>query len=401
MTRPANEVEADIAVVCGQINALHGRLAELLAEADALGLSNGDGLHSSGAYAAWQTGATPAHGRALATVAARRDELPETVKALEAGEISLHQAAAIARHTPSWADGEARAFAESMSTPQLSRVCSRYPPPDGDDAEPDLVRTAPRRRVSAHHTDDGTFRLCATLTTAEGEIVTTALQAHHDALFNDRPQGDPLPTAADALLRMAARSLDVEAATRPHHARTKVLLHVDLDSPAGASARFHLGPAVSTATRRELSCDATFQTVFERDGAPIGVGRSRTIPAALRAVVEERDAGCRVPGCNGRYVQLHHLHHWETGGATETHNLVALCPQHHRAHHQCRLQITGSDADDRAGVTFTQQGRTLHDRPPPRPRSGAPPPTAATYEHPTGERLDASWVGLSEPPRQN
>ncbi|MEO1063229.1 MAG: DUF222 domain-containing protein [Actinomycetota bacterium] len=394
----AVEIEAAIAVVCGQINALHGRLVELLAEAAEAGLSVGEGLHSPGAYAAWQTGGTAGHGRALAAVADRSDELPETVRALAAGEISLHQAAAIARHAPAWADGEARSMAESMTPAQLTRVCSRYPSPDDHD-EPDAAAADTRRQVSSHHDTDGTWHLRATLAAHEGELVATALRSHHDALLNERPDGEPLPSAADALVRMAEHSLGAGAGTRPHHARTKVLVHVDAEAPAGPHARFHLGPALSRTARRELTCDATFQLVVERHGRPIGVGRSRTIPAGLRTAVEDRDHGCRVPGCGRRHVQLHHLQHWEDGGVTETHNLVALCPQHHRAHHRGRLEIDGTDADAPGGVTFRQHGRTLCERPPPATNAGLPPPEAPAYLHPTGERLDPRWIGLGEPPR--
>lgn len=391
-------METELAVVSGQINALHGRVVALLAEASALGLHDGPGLHSPGAYAAWQTGATPAHGAALATVVSRREELPVTVAALEAGEISLHQAATIARHAPSWADGEARGFAASMTPAQLARVCSHYPSAERETDAVDDERAAGRFEVRSSPRPDGTWTLRATLPDDEGQLVAAALEAHHNALFAERRDGDPLPVAADALVRMAERSLDAEATARPHQARTKVLVHVDVDAPAGPHARFHLGPALSPAVRRGMTCDATYQAVFEREGRTIGVGRTRTIPTALRVAVEARDDGCRVPGCRRRHVQLHHLHHWEDGGQTETDNLVALCPHHHRAHHRDRLQIVGTDADDSDGVTFTQHGRTLCERPPPEARPGAPPPAAARYDHPTGERLDGWSIDLSEPP---
>lgn len=393
--RSQQEVEADIAVVCGQLNALHGRLVELLAEADAVGASAG--LASPAAYATWQTGSTPAQGRALATVAARRDELPETTKALDAGEISLHQAAAIARHTPSWADGEARAFAESMTPSQLSRVCSRYERPDDESADDEARLAEQRRRASAGHRDGSTWGLEALLPTDEGEAVHAALRSHHDALFAERADGEPMPDLADALVRMAERSLGGPSdARRPRH---RVLVHVELDGDDGPRGRFHLGPALPRSLRRHLGCDASYQAIYERDGRPIGVGRTRTIPEALRIAVEDRDGGCRVPGCQRRHVQLHHVIHWEDGGLTEADNLIALCPRHHRAHHLGELGIRGDDADTNTGIEFTRYGQVLRRRPPPTPPDAAtPPPAADAYRHPVGERLQGWAVQLSPPP---
>lgn len=396
--RSIDDVEADLAAACGQLNALHGRLVELLAEAAELG----HGLASTAAYAAWQTGSTPAHARALAAVAERRHELPETVKALDAGEISLHQAAAIAHRAPTWAEGEARALADTMTPRQLARACSMYPTPD-DDSKTDrdaLERGEQRRHVRAGDVDENRWRLRADLPADEGEVVGGALRAHLDALWAERRGDEPLPDLADALVRMARVSLGIDPRASAPDPR-RVLVHLDLDAPAGPHGLRHLGPALPAAFRRHASCDATYQAVFERDGRPIGVGRSRTIPAALRAVVEQRDHGCRVPGCDRtRGLQLHHVVHWEDGGLTETHNLVAVCGRHHRDHHAGRLQIAGDDADDPHGITFRRGRVTITDRPPPRPaaHSGLPPPDVPAYVHPVGEPLHEWALGTSARP---
>jgi hypothetical protein len=105
-----------------------------------------------------------------------------------------------------------------------------------------------------------------------------------------------------------------------------------------------------------------------------------------------------VPGCRARYVQLHHVVHWEDGGLTETWNLICLCPVHHRMHHRGLLGIHGSDADDPNGITFTDRyGRELPGVAPPTPPDGPPPPPPRTYEHPTGERLpNLDWIYFNQ-----
>jgi hypothetical protein len=108
-------------------------------------------------------------------------------------------------------------------------------------------------------------------------------------------------------------------------------------------------------------------------------------------------SGCRVPGCDRRrWLEIHHVRHWEDGGPTDTANLVALCSRHHRLHHLGHLGISGS-ADRPDGLVFTDhRGRRLTGcgRP-------APPGNLAfngNWRHPSGERLDARWVYFGEPP---
>jgi hypothetical protein len=120
-----------------------------------------------------------------------------------------------------------------------------------------------------------------------------------------------------------------------------------------------------------------------------------------------------VPGCDRtRWLQVHHIVHWEDGGPTDTAqgsgaellaSLALLCAAHHRAHHRGVLGIEG-DADQRDGLVFTdRRGRPLAacGRPVP---PGQPPVVAAAglgiaadgWAHPSGERLDQRWLYFNE-----
>ena len=55
-TSAVDRVQARLAQVCGQVNALHGELVELVGEALELGLWGQDGVHSPAQWLAWQTG---------------------------------------------------------------------------------------------------------------------------------------------------------------------------------------------------------------------------------------------------------------------------------------------------------------------------------------------------------
>jgi hypothetical protein len=102
-----------------------------------------------------------------------------------------------------------------------------------------------------------------------------------------------------------------------------------------------------------------------------------------------------VPGCtHDRIIEIHHIIHWTNNGPTDTWNLVALCPHHHRLHHQNLLGITGN-ADGENGLVFTDRDGNLIE-PCGRPTvPDTPPPTPETpYRHPYGGRLDYNWIGL-------
>jgi hypothetical protein len=72
-------------------------------------------------------------------------------------------------------------------------------------------------------------------------------------------------------------------------------MHVDVKERVAA---LHLGPLLSAAERRYLTCDASCEVWFQRDGQVIGAGRAtRLISRRLRRALEHRHPSCAVPGC--------------------------------------------------------------------------------------------------------
>jgi len=165
-----------------------------------------------------------------------------------------------------------------------------------------------------------------------------------------------------------------------------VVVHVDV---AQHAASLHLGPLLSEAERRYLTCDATCEVWFKRNGEVIGSGRAtRLISRRLRRALEHRDRCCAVPGCGAtRGLHAHHIRHWEDGGPTELANLVLVCPYHHRLHHRGIITIAGTahdlDISDSAGRRLA--AASLAHRP------TGPPPAVAPCPGPTGERADWWW----------
>ena len=125
-----------------------------------------------------------------------------------------------------------------------------------------------------------------------------------------------------------------------------------------------------------------------QDGAVLGISPlGATVNPRLRRIIEQRDGGCRYPGCSQqRWVQVHHIVHREDGGLTIARNLCCLCPAHHRLHHQGAFEISGTP-ETPEGLVFTDHwGHAIG---PPRFGPVAPPTFRAepTVTHPTGERL--------------
>jgi len=386
----------ELAELTGQRNAIDGRIVEIVAQIEHDELWGATGVRSIPALVAWKTGVSPANAHTIATVAHRLEEFPQCAAGLRDGRVSLDQIGVIAERAAAGSDAHYAQLIEVATVSQLRTAVRLEPRPD---PEPDR-RPEPQRSLTRTSNEHGScWRI--TLGHLDAAKFDAALQSHLDALViewkHDHDGGDadhapPLPTTADAFLRLIETGWDTEAARRPHGQHTTVIAHLDIKDRAAA---LHLGPLLTDDERRFLLCDATFEMWFERDGEPIGAGRStRAISRRLRRALEHRDRCCVVPGCNAtRGLHAHHIRHWEDGGETELDNLVLVCPHHHRQHHRGLLTITGP-----AGTrTITDStGRPLHPgslaRPPKRP-----PPSVAPCPGPTGERAQWWWYQPFQP----
>jgi hypothetical protein len=110
--------------------------------------------------------------------------------------------------------------------------------------------------------------------------------------------------------------------------------------------RIEEGPSLAAETARRLACDASAVALIENDqGEPLNVGRkTRTIPPALRRLLNARGKGCRLPGCTyTRFVDAHHIHHWADGGETKPSNLWGASPKHMQAKRRELQEVVGAD----------------------------------------------------------
>ncbi|WNG93717.1 HNH endonuclease signature motif containing protein [Mycobacterium sp. ITM-2016-00318] len=385
----------ELSELAGQRNAIDGRIVEIAAEMERDSLWGATGARSVAALIAWKTGSSPANAHTITAIADRLDEFPRCVAGLREGRLSLDQVGVIAERAADGSDAHYAALAEVASVSQLRTAIKLEPRPDPD--------RQPEPQQSITKTSDGqstTWRI--TLPKLDAAKFDAALQSHQDALIaewkrdhdDDRrsPNRPPLPGAVDALMRLVEAGWDADAARRPHGQHTTVVAHLDVKDRV---ASLHLGPLLTESERRYLTCDATCEVWFERDGQVIGSGRSmRVINRRLRRALEHRHPTCAVPGCGAtRGLHAHHIRHWEDGGPTELDNLVLVCPYHHRQHHRGVSTITGPA---HTLIVTDSEGRQLSAGSLARPPT-KPPPAVAPYRGPIGERADWWWYDPFEP----
>jgi len=386
----------ELAELTGQRNVIDGRIVEVVAEIDRDELWGATGARSVPALVAWKTGCSTANAHTIATVASRLTEFPRCAQGMREGRLSLDQVGVIAARAGAGSDEHYAQLASVATVNQLRTALRLEPRPE---PEP---RPAPERSITATSTEQGScYRI--TLDHHDAAKFDAALASHRDALIaqwkhdhgtgaGDPDQRPPLPNTGDAFMRLVEAGWDADAVRRPHGQHTTVVLHVDVEQRAAA---LHLGPLLSDAERQYLTCDATCEVWFQRDGQPIGAGRTtRLINRRLRRALEHRDRTCAVPGCGAtRGLHAHHIRHWEDGGATELANLVLLCPYHHRLHHRGAITITGP-AD--ALTVIDSDGQPLRAGSLARPPT-QPPPAVAPCPGPTGERADWWWYQPYQP----
>jgi hypothetical protein len=409
-----------IAVTCGQLNAAHGQLVTLVAEA--ITAEAWAGFRSVEHWLTIQAGISTSTAARIVSIARRVGELPVTIEGLVRGELTVDQAAVVARFVPAHNDTEVLQFAAAATVSQLRSTLRRYPfdhpagerveTADGEsgsqgpvgepgdtgpvvvDGMSGPVDIGDRYRCSWMFDDDGNFRLHLTADAVDGKLIETAINTAYARLIADG--GDV--TNLMAFVDMADVSLNNLPGPGPVD-RTRVHIHLDT-----AGAFVHQGPRIPSSLRDRILCDAVLRPVWETDGHPVNVGRDqRVVPERTRRVIEQRDRCCRFPGCTStRHLDVHHIIHWIHDGVTDTWNLVLLCPHHHRAHHRGDFALVGNAEiqdhhDHPDGLIFTRpDGTRIRACQRPVTPAGPIPTPVSRFVHPTGERFDASLLAFRQ-----
>ncbi len=408
-----------IAELAAQINAAEFQMMTLIAAFDRRGGWK-DGFGSCAEWLAWRTGIKIGPARERVRTARALEKLPRTAEALREGSISYTKVRALTRVATPEREAELLEFARAGSAAKLERTVRMWKKLSRD-AELTAEQARHRSRTFSVFVDgDGMYVVKGRLEPEVGAMLMRAVEAASDELFrseddagagsrgseNGDPRPEPKQRRADAVGLLAERALAagfgavpghdagrsienavapetpscdegqtsshgdpltaprVESGTRAE--RYQVMVHCDAATLAaeGEPGRSDLdGIRVSAETSRRMACDAAVVAmVHAKDGSMLNVGRrTRTIPPHIRRALEERDRGCRFPGCGCRFTEAHHVKHWADGGETSLRNTLLLCRRHHRAVHEGRVKVSVNG--DGTVLFFTPKGRMLVDAP--------------------------------------
>lgn len=305
--------------------------------------------HASGGWAATRVQT----GRVLA------DSLPATRAAWERGDLGLEHAQVIRRAVKDLsADDVARmdralAAAAPNASPKDLRDIANVLLEGLAPEEQEAKRDRREADMSCHLSDVGDGgRLDADLDAESTAIIRAALDKYLGkavpTVNPDGTEGPPLRTShrrALALVELCRQALDFGtdhpgASNKPHLIVT--ISEEQLREQVGAGYLPGTGTIPATDLRR-MACDAKLlPLLLGSEGMPLDVGReTRTITPSQRIALNERDKGCRAPGCDRppAWCDGHHVWHWIDGGETNLDNLVLLCRHHHSHVHKARLRI--------------------------------------------------------------
>ncbi len=361
-----------IAELAARINIATYEMLTLIAEFDRRE-GWADAFTSCAEWLAWRTGRMVGTCRENVRVAHALEDLPETSAEMKVGRLSYTKARAITRVATRETEARLLKYADKCSAMELERIVRgwKHLSRDGELTAEEVRHQ--RRTLSVVIDADGTYVVRGRLEPEAGAVLMRAIEAATDALYRGEDP-DARPTSrqrrADAAGLVAERALAAglgatQSGTRAE--RYQVTVHTEMNTleEHGDPGRSELdGVRVSAETSRRMACDASLVRMVHRDGQVVSVGRkTRTIPPHLRRALEERDRGCRYPGCGSRFTEAHHVKHWADGGETSLANTVLLCRRHHRLVHEGGVRIA-LDAKGQA-VFFTRGGKMLGSVPPP------------------------------------
>jgi hypothetical protein len=361
------------------------QLLRFVREHDSRKLWERDGCRNMGQWLAARFGISVAAGMRWTHAAHALEHLPLTSAAFERGDISLDKVLQLARFATAETERELLAYGRRASVNALRKradLATRQP------LEDHLEVHRARFLSWSRYNDSGAIYLEGLLPADEGAILTKALTRIAEQLGEmpsylekvaeqETPawfQADGGPACfgedtivvkegmpqrlADALVVLASGHI----AQDPDPDRATVVVSTTLEALQSGDRGCELegSGVIHPEIARRLSCDCRLQFVLKHpNGTVAGYGRAdRNISPSLRRQLLARDGGCTFPGCEAkRFVDGHHIWHWEDGGPTQLDNLTAVCHFHHKLLHEFGWNVKLDS--DQVSIWFRPDGRRL------------------------------------------
>jgi 5-methylcytosine-specific restriction endonuclease McrA len=397
-----------IAELASHLEAATARLLDLIREFDTCGGWN-NGFRSCAAWLTWRIGLAPGAAREHVRVARALGTLPQLAEALARGELSYSKIRELTRVATPENEELLLAVGRAGTAEHVERIVRGWRRMDRKAEAREAALQHAARSLHVYPDEDGTVRVRGRLSPEAGALLTKALAAARETLYQrrrDQASEVDQPTVeqqqADALALLAEVALHHDLDPGAPGERYQVVVHVDAEVLANPDAPgqsvLEDGVRVPAGTSERMACDASRVVMcHDSDGRIVEVGaRTRTIPPALRRALHHRDRGCTFPGCGVRFGQGHHIRHWAHGGPTTLSNLALLCRRHHRAVHEEGFHV---DREPDGELRFRRPDGRLLAEVPPAPVAPHDPVYALQARHEAvGLRFDAQtttpgWLG--------
>jgi hypothetical protein len=287
-------------------------------------------------------------------VAGKLRQLPQSVAAVEAGEVGyshlLHLARTAAKVGSALVEGDLLEFARENSPGKLWYRC-RYEvhrfDPQGDLAEHNSDYE--RRSLALRRQEDGSLFIEGLLDKVGGTAVEVCLRGLARRLGPDDSR-TPEQRLADALAEVSMLAMDSGVVPQRGGTRTSLVVTTSVETLlglAGAPAADLDGEPINWKTLERLSCDCSFtRLLLGPDSEPLDVGRAqRTLTGPRRRALDARDKGCAWPGCTRgvRWCAGHHIVPWARGSGSSVAGSLLVCWHHHTKVHEGGYRLLRQD----------------------------------------------------------
>ena len=280
-------------------------------------------------------------------LAGKLEDLPDTRKAFEDGEITFGHTKIIAK-TAARVDVDEQELvdrAKKEPVDVFARTARQHEQQKSEDDGLSKLEAQRRARKAGIKTDptDGMTLLWGRFDPITGTRIKNLLTAKTNQLWREEnPKERPTTEQrmADALAELLCRPGGGKKGKEP---KTDLLLiaHYDTGEQRIRDATLADGTPIPVALFKEMACQGkVVPAIFNTKGQPlwVGLGKRFATPAQRMALIA-RDRRCVGCGADPAWCQAHHVIPWEAEGPTDIDNMVLLCSRCHHQVHDERWQI--------------------------------------------------------------
>src|SRR5206468_1018899 len=187
----------EIAELSAHLDAATARLLDLIRDFDARGGWN-TGFSSCAAWLTWRVGLEPGAAREWVRVARALGTLPRLVHALARGEISYSKVRAVTRVATPETEERLLAVAKAGTAAHVERIVRGWRCVDRQAEARETQRRHTARALHVYHDDDGMVVVRGRLAPDVGALLTQALTAARETVYQQRRAANPAPLADPA-----------------------------------------------------------------------------------------------------------------------------------------------------------------------------------------------------------